>query len=250
MRLRQWSEAVPGGTRCSRPAGQRYLRAKTINRDRFRLPPAPRWRSSPARSTGTSRPGCAPVQARQRPAPTTGDSKGQGGGWVRRHRAAEASRLCRTITIMARRLAAVTSHASPRRRRSAQPVSQDDEATVRTYLRALIGSPVRSSDRTEDSEPAFVQTIASWSEWAGVDRRTLAAVGVPRRLLNEAGVRRTPVGDLVRRRYTTDTFTVAELVRRSGASPSSVRKVLAEDERVGRLKRVATTGRTVLYGLC
>lgn len=127
--------------------------------------------------------------------------------------------------------------------------SADDEAVVRAYLRLLVGAPLRASDRLETVEPAFVDVVDRWSERAGIDRRTLAAVGVPRRVLNEAGIRPTPVGELIRRQYSAEPFSVIDLVRRSGASPASVRGVIAEDEQNGQLKRVGSAGRNILYRL-
>jgi hypothetical protein len=73
-------------------------------------------------------------------------------------------------------------------------------------------------------------------------------VGVSRKVLDSAGLCSTPVSALIRRQYV-DTFTVADLVRKSGASVASVRTVVAEDERTGQLRRIASAGRTVLYGL-
>jgi hypothetical protein len=154
---------------------------------------------------------------------------------------------CRTITIMAIRPAA-SMYASAAQRGSAQSASEDDDA-IRGYLRALVGAPVRSSDRVETSEPGFVEAAARWSTRSGVDRKTLASLGVPRRVLDAAGLRLTSVGDLVRRHYGSEPFTAAELVRKSGVSATSVRDVLMEDVEVGRLERIGAAGRTVLYGL-
>jgi hypothetical protein len=148
---------------------------------------------------------------------------------------------------MARRPAASSSPATAGRGGSTQSSSEDD--TVRGYLRALVGAPVRSSDQADISEPGFVEAAASWATRSGVDRRTLAWLGVPRRVLDAAGLRPAPVGDLVRRHYGTDPFTAAELVRKSGVSATSVRKLLIEDVEAGRLERITTAGRMVLYGL-
>lgn len=126
---------------------------------------------------------------------------------------------------------------------------QDDEAKVRTYLRILLGSPVRASDRLESAEAAFIDVAAGWSERSGVDRKTLADLGVPRGVLDSAGIAATRVGELVRRQYGQDPFTAADLVRKAGVSLASVRTVLAEDERTRRIKRVKSEGRAIHYGL-
>jgi hypothetical protein len=150
---------------------------------------------------------------------------------------------------MAQRPAGSTPYASRSDDAKARPAPHDEETAVRAYLRLLVGAPVRASDRVETCEPAFVEVVATWSERTGVDRRTLASIGVPREVLDEAGVRPTPVGDLIRRHYCADPFTVFDLARRSGVSIASVRGVIARDEQSGQLKRVGTTGRKVLYGL-
>ncbi len=172
--------------------------------------------------------------------------------WRTNRRGAELRRAgimsghCRTITIMARR-PGDSMHAPATRSGSAQPSSEDD--AVRGYLRALVGAPIRASDRVDTSEPGFVEAAASWSARSGVDRRTLSYVGVPRRVLDAAGLRPRPVADLVRRHYGSAPFTVADLVRKSGVSTASVRDVLIEDVEAGRLERRGTAGRMVLYGL-
>lgn len=94
---------------------------------------------------------------------------------------------------------------------------------------------------------AFIEVAAGWSERAGVDRRTLREMGVPREVLDAAGVVATPVAELVRCQYGTRPFTVADLVRKSGVSMASVRSMLAEDERAGRVSRVKSEGRAIRY---
>jgi hypothetical protein len=148
---------------------------------------------------------------------------------------------------MARRPPASVSHATTARGGSTQSSSEDD--AVRGYLRALAGAPVRSADRVDTAESGFVEAAAGWAARSGADRRTLARLGVPRRVLDAAGLRPTPVGDLVRRQYGTDPFTAAELVRKSGVSATTVRNVLIEDVEAGRLERIEAAGRMVLYGL-
>lgn len=136
---------------------------------------------------------------------------------------------CCTMTIMGRRLA-TPSVAVPARGRSATSRgAEDDEAKVRSYLRLLIDAPIRASDTIDRAETAFIDVAASWSERSGVDRRTLADLGVPREVLDAAGIGATPVAELARRQYETSLFTAADLARRSGVSMASVRSVLAED---------------------
>lgn len=147
---------------------------------------------------------------------------------------------------MVRRVSSPTSAEGSRARKSG---SQDDEPSIRTYLRLLVGAPVRGSDRLEPAEAAFVGSAAEWAKRAGVDRKTLAGIGVPRQVLDAADVRGISVADLIRRQYPTSPFTIAEVTRRSGVSPASVRNVVAEDERAGRVQRLATKGRTAHYGL-
>lgn len=156
---------------------------------------------------------------------------------------------CRTMTIMARRLA-TSKVAVPARGRSAtRRGAEDDEAKVRSYLRLLIDAPIRASDTLDRAEPAFTDVAAGWSERSGVDRRTLADLGVPREVLDSAGINATRVAELVRRQYGKGHFTAADLARRSGVSMASVRSVLAEDEQAGRIRRVKSEGRAIHYEL-
>ena len=157
---------------------------------------------------------------------------------------------CRTMTIMGRHLATaiaavpVRGGASTTRRGAL-----DDEAKVRTYLRLLVEAPVRASDRLDPAEAAFIEVAAGWSARSWVDRRTLTDLGVPREVLDAAGIAAIPVAELVRRQYGTSLFTAADLIRRSGVSMASVRTVLAEDERAGRVRRVKSEGRAIHYRL-
>lgn len=123
----------------------------------------------------------------------------------------------------------------------------DDEAKVRSYLRLLVDAPVRTSDRLDPAEQAFVEAAARWSARSGVDRRTLTDLGVPRKVLDAAGIAATPVAELVRRQYGKTPFSSVDLVRRSGVSQASVRTVLAEDEKCGRITRVPSEGRAIHY---
>ena len=153
------------------------------------------------------------------------------------------------MTIMGLRFASANAAAQPRGAGTALRGAHDDEAEVRTYLRLLVGEPVRASDRLDPAEEAFVEVAAGWSERSGVDRRTLADLGVPRKVLDAAGIAATPVAELVRRQYGKTPFTSSDLVRRSGVSQARVRTVLAEDEERGRVTRVASEGRATQYRL-
>ena len=107
---------------------------------------------------------------------------------------------------------------------------------------------MRRSDEVGTTEADFVAVVARWAHASGVDRRTLSYVGVPAAVLKAAGVKHTPVPDLVRPHYSSDPLTATDLVRRSGATLSSVRTVIAADERSGLLERVRK-GTTVAYRL-
>lgn len=127
--------------------------------------------------------------------------------------------------------------------------ASDDEAKVRTYLRLLVDAPLRKSDRFEQAETAFAEVASRWCKRSGVDRRTMARLGVRREVLDAAGVSATPVAELVRRQYGKSTFSAAGLVRRSGVSMASVRSVLAEDEEAGRVVRIGRESRMIHYRL-
>jgi len=153
------------------------------------------------------------------------------------------------MTIMGRRIASSTVAVPAPEHSATRRGFQDDESKVRTYLRLLVEAPVRVSDRVEPAEVAFVEVGADWAARSGVDRSTLAKLGVPRRVLDAAGISPTPIGELVQRQYGTTPFTGADLMRKSGVSMASVRNVLAEDERAGRIRRVASKGRAIRYEL-
>lgn len=156
---------------------------------------------------------------------------------------------CPTMMMMGSRVATSSAVTPTPRVGVTHRDAQDPEAKVRTYLRLLVEVPVRASDRLDPAETAFIEVAAGWSARSGVDRRTLADLGVPREVLDAAGIVGTPVADLVRRQYGTAPFTAADLVRRSGASLASVRTVLAEDEKGGRVTRVPSEGRAFRYRL-
>ncbi|MGH8981576.1 MAG: hypothetical protein ACRDWE_11270 [Acidimicrobiales bacterium] len=120
---------------------------------------------------------------------------------------------------------------------------------VRTYLRLLVGAPVRAADRISSAIDGFVESGARWSSRSEVDRRTLADLRVPLDVLDAAGISATAVAELVRRQYEKSTFTAADLVRKSGVSMASVRNTLAEDEGARLITRVTSKGRTIQYRL-
>jgi len=99
----------------------------------------------------------------------------------------------------------------------------------------------------ETTEASFVDAVGRWTERTGVDRKTLTRLGVDRRTLNSAALKATPVGDIVRRYYGTEPLSVADLARRSGVSPASVRQTLYEDEDEGLIEAIDGKGKTVLY---
>lgn len=121
-----------------------------------------------------------------------------------------------------------------------------DEAFVRAYLRSLIGAPERGAD-VGTIEAGFLRAGARWASRVGVDRRTLATFGVPRPVLDRAGIFQPPIEDLVRAHYSQRPFDVATLARRSCVSAGSVRLALVEDERAGRVERVASHGRATTW---
>ena len=106
---------------------------------------------------------------------------------------------------------------------------------------------MRSADRVDTTEVAFVNAVCRWSARSGVDRKTLIRLGVDRRTLDAAGLKATPAGDIVRRHYGTEALSVADLARRSGISPATVRQTVYEDEEDGLVEAVSGRGKTVLY---
>lgn len=119
-----------------------------------------------------------------------------------------------------------------------------DEAPVRAYLRTVVGSPIAACDDSGSTEAGFVAVASRWAAQVGVDRRTLLAVGVPKATLDAAGVVQESSRDAVGRHYGDGEFTIAEVVARSCASPSSVRAAVAADEADGVLERVLPSGRS------
>jgi len=101
----------------------------------------------------------------------------------------------------------------------------------------------------ETTELSFVDAVGRWSERTGVDRKTLGLLGVNRRTLDAAGLKATPVAEIVRRYYGAEPLSVADLARRSGVSPASVRQTIYDDESDGLIEAADTKGKTVLYRL-
>lgn len=122
-----------------------------------------------------------------------------------------------------------------------------DDAAVRAYLRAVVGSPERAKDSVANTESGFVKAGARWAARSNVDRSTLEHLGVPRSVLDAAGVRQPPVADRIRPFYTAEPFNAATLARRACLSESAVRRALLRDELQGLVGRVLTPGRAVLW---
>lgn len=118
-----------------------------------------------------------------------------------------------------------------------------EDAAVRSYLRALVGEPVRIRDTVASTEPGFVAVAAAWARRTGVDRRSLQLLGVPTETLDRAGVVQPPVHELVRAEYDAEDFTIADLVGKSCVSVSSVRSTVLEDAAAGVIERVASPER-------
>ena len=129
-----------------------------------------------------------------------------------------------------------------------EAVASGDGMAVRRYLRSLVGAPLRGAADPSELEADFVAAAAPWAARAGVDRQTLAGIGVPRRVLDRAGVARATVAERLRRHWDPDPFTIADLARRSGIAESAVRQAVADEERTGSLIRTGRDGRTILYG--
>jgi len=122
-----------------------------------------------------------------------------------------------------------------------------DEMAVRAYLRALAGAPVGCSARLEALEEDFVASASRWAARNRVDRRVLHEFGVPKTVLDQAGMVRRPAADLVRDHYSGHGRSVGALAQLAGVSEATVRITLAEDEPAGRVARAAGGGRSVLW---
>lgn len=124
-----------------------------------------------------------------------------------------------------------------------------DESAARAYLRLLVGAPLRTADTILPAEQNFVAVAARWAKRTGVDRRSLAGLGVPKQILDLASVVQPPVGVLVRRHYSRTPFDVAIVARRACVSDGSVRQTIADDERAGVIQRTPSTGRATSWRL-
>lgn len=150
---------------------------------------------------------------------------------------------------MARRLRSSPQPSGRPGRGRAEVDDIEDEMAVRAYLRALIGSPVRMTDRPATTESRFIERAGRWAQRRYVDRRELSLIGVDRRILDAAGILSTPAADLVRRCYTTKPQSITDLVRHSGVSSSSVRQTIQTDLSCGVLESAGKSGRSTLYRL-
>src|SRR3981081_1458200 len=74
-----------------------------------------------------------------------------------------------------------------------------DESTVRRYLRALVGFPLRAADEATEAEAQGMAVLPRWARRAGVDRRTLRTLGVSRRTLDRVGIVQKPTEEGLRR---------------------------------------------------
>lgn len=124
-----------------------------------------------------------------------------------------------------------------------------DEAAVRTYLRLIVDAAVRQADEMGTAEEQFVAVAARWAKRTGVDRRTLAGIGVPRKVLDRARVVQQPIGLHVRRHYSKTPFDIATLARRACVSEGSVRQAIVDDVRTGHLQQAASEGRAASWRL-
>lgn len=122
-----------------------------------------------------------------------------------------------------------------------------DESAARAYLRALAGAPERVADSVLSTEQRFVAVAARWTKRTGIDRRTLAALGVPKKVLDRAGIVQPPIGLLVRQHYSRKPFDVATLARRACVSEGSVRRTIADDETTGVIQRAPSDGRATSW---
>ena len=148
---------------------------------------------------------------------------------------------------------AYDTHVTRRRLRVPSPglshreASQD--ATVRRYLRAVVGAPTSQGDTAGLAESAFVEVAADWSDRVGVDRHALLALGVDGDVLDAAGVTHLAANQRLRRFWGPEPFSVADLARRSGMSAAVVRRAIALDEEAGLLRRVGRDRSTILFGV-
>lgn len=131
-----------------------------------------------------------------------------------------------------------------------------DDPIERLTLRAQLHT-VEQVDRTAIAE-RFVAHVKNWANERGITAQALIAEGADERLLRRAGI--TLPTDRRRRRATrsTDgqsrvsastiaaaiptmgTFTISQLVARTGGSHGTVRKVIADEVEAGRVKEIGT----------
>lgn len=133
-------------------------------------------------------------------------------------------------------------------------ITTADDAIERLILRAELET-IQQVDRAA-IEDRFAAHAKDWAAERGITAQALVAEGADERLLRRAGFtlpgaspRRTS-GKNGRSRVSADTiaaaipamgaFTIPQMVARTGGSPGTVRKVIAEQVEAGRIKQVGT----------
>lgn len=99
----------------------------------------------------------------------------------------------------------------------------------------------------EEAQLSFVAVASRWCERTGTDRRTLLDLGVAKRVLDMAGIRRTPIHEVLRGYWPDCAFSAGDLTRRSGFSEPTVRQAIARDAEAGLLRRAPDEGRAVRW---
>jgi hypothetical protein len=126
-----------------------------------------------------------------------------------------------------------------------------ERLTLRAELEAIEGI-----DRTAITE-RFVANVKDWAREHGITAEALIAEGADEKLLRRAGItlpadrrRRGGRGTERQSRVSASTiaaaipamgtFTISQLVARTGGSHGTVRKVIADEVREGRIKQIGT----------
>lgn len=135
-------------------------------------------------------------------------------------------------------------------------VQAADDPIERLTLRAQLET-VEQVDRTAIAD-RFVAHVKDWANARGITAAALIAEGADEKLLRRAGItlptdrrrRRTTPSNDKRSRVPADTiveaipamgtFTISQLVARTGGSPGTVRKVIADEINAGRIKQIGT----------
>ena len=134
----------------------------------------------------------------------------------------------------------------------------DDELDRLSLRQQLMDLEKPSIDRFEQ---AFVTHAKAWADERGISAQAFTEEGVPASVLRKAGFRAGGRGrrssgtrssrstggtrsrvtsEQVRGAIPQQPFTIKQLQEASGASPAVVRKVVAEEERAGKLKATGT----------